>query len=135
MADDYAADCFELFDTSNSGAIGASQVGPALRALGKTPSEEEIKELLAGRQAIDLAAFNEMASQIVAPTKEEVLEAFSTFDMNSNGYIALDELKSLMKNLGEGLNEQEIAGMEKVAAADDEQQVNIRHMVDQLMQE
>jgi hypothetical protein len=40
-----------------------------------------------------------------------------------NSYIALDELKNLMKNLGEGLNENEIAGMEKVAAADDENQV------------
>ena len=40
-----------------------------------------------------------------------------------------------MKNLGEGLNDEEIQGMEKVAAADDEEQVNIRHMVDQLMQE
>jgi hypothetical protein len=50
-------------------------------------------------------------------------------------YIALSELKNLMKNLGEGLNDEEITGMEKVAQADDEDQVNIRHMVDQLMQE
>mmetsp|Transcript_4270 Transcript_4270/g.10837 ORF Transcript_4270/g.10837 Transcript_4270/m.10837 type:complete len:135 (-) Transcript_4270:68-472(-) len=132
---DYTNDCFELFDTQGSGTITAAQVGPALRALGKTPSEEELKELLAGAGNINLETFKSMADKIVAPAKEEVLEAFSTFDTNSNGYIALDELKNLMKNLGEGLNEEEISGMEKVAAADDENQVNIRHMVDQLMQE
>lgn len=53
----------------------------------------------------------------------------------TSSYISLSELKNLMKNLGEGLNDEEIQGMEKVAAADDEEQVNIRHMVDQLMQE
>lgn len=44
--------------------------------------------------------------------------------MTAHRYIALGELKNLMKNLGEGLNEEELAGMEKVAAADDEEQVS-----------
>merc|ERR550514_242734 len=86
--------------------------GPALRAIGCPPSEEMITELLAGRGTVDLAGFKEAAEQLEVPTKDMVREAFATFDTNSNGYIALGELSHLMKALGEGLSDEQIAGME-----------------------
>lgn len=49
-----------------------------------------------------------------APTIDDVMEAFSTFDTNGNGYIPLPELKHLMGTLGEGLSAE---NLEKMAAA------------------
>lgn len=55
------------------------------------------------------------------------MEAFSVFDMHNNGYIGLDELKHLMSKLGEGLNPEEVEGMEKATAYDSEKQVQELH--------
>ena len=67
------------------------------------------------------------------PSVDEVLEAFSVFDQNGNGYIALSELQHLMKNLGEGLSDDELAAMSAQAEPDDEGQINIRHIVTKLL--
>lgn len=71
----------------------------------------------------------------VPPTKEEVGEAFSTFDMHGNGYMAFDDLKNVMVNLGEGLNPEEVAGMDAKCGKDADGQVNIQYFVDVLMTE
>eukprot|EP00041_Stephanoeca_diplocostata_P004979 m.54208 g.54208 ORF g.54208 m.54208 type:complete len:135 (+) comp15491_c0_seq1:71-475(+) len=131
----YLPHCFDLFDKNGEGSIPAASLGPALRALGKAPSEEQVQEMLAGASSVNLEQFTAFAGQVEEPAKDDVMEAFATFDTNNNGYIALPELKHLMKSLGEGLSDAEIQGLVKVAAADDEDQVNIRHLVDQLMQD
>lgn len=63
----------------------------------------------------------------------QVLEAFSVFDTAGQGFVNINELTHLMKALGEGLTDEQIAGLTKVAAADADNQVNVRHLVDTLM--
>jgi len=124
--------CFTLFETG--GSIPPDMLGLALRALGKTPSEEEVKEMGANG-GVDEAQFKALSEGIVPPTKEEVGEAFSTFDMHGNGYMAFDDLKNVMVNLGEGLNPEEVAGMDAKCGKDADGQVNIQYFVDVLMTE
>jgi hypothetical protein len=92
------------------------------------------------------------------PSLEEVNEAAAVFDQNGNGYISVDELRHVMKNLGEGLDDATLDAMVKAAEPDSEQQVcqapterlgamsrfapswchrqiNIRHFVSVLMSE
>jgi len=121
---------FQLFQ--EGGGIPAAQFGNALRAVGTTPSEEDVQELLDGAGTVDLAKFKESAEAVETVDKEMCTESFSVFDTNSNGYIALPELTHLMKNLGEGLDEASLAGMATAAAADSDGQVNIRAFVDVL---
>jgi len=118
-----------------SGGIPAADFGNALRAVGTTPSEEDIAELLDGAASADLAKFVESAEAVEKVDKEMCSESFSVFDTNSNGYISLPELTHLMKNLGEGLSEEQLAGMSTAAAADSDGQVNIRAFVDVLFSE
>lgn len=87
-----------------------------------------MQELCGGR-TVDLATFTQLANKIDTPSHEEVLEAFSVFDTAGQGYIALGELKHLMKALGEGLSDNELKGLEAAAGADAENQVNVRHLV------
>ena len=39
-------ECFTMFDTTCTGVIAAPSVGTALRAIGQTPTEAELQELL-----------------------------------------------------------------------------------------
>jgi calmodulin len=57
------------------------------------------------------------------PEFDEVLEAASVFDINGNGYISAEELRHVMKELGEGLDAATLDAMIKVAEADSEGQV------------
>jgi calmodulin len=46
---------------------------------------------------------------------EEIKQAFKVFDKDGNGYITIDELALVMKNLGENLHKDEVAQMMKEA--------------------
>lgn len=117
------------------GAIPAAEFGNALRSVGTTPSEEDVAELLDGAGSVDLAKFQEAAEAVEKVDKEMCSESFGVFDTNSNGYIALPELTHLMKNLGEGLDDTQLAGMAAAAAPDSDGQINIRAFVDVLFAE
>eukprot|EP00040_Diaphanoeca_grandis_P010142 m.51944 g.51944 ORF g.51944 m.51944 type:complete len:140 (+) comp21523_c1_seq1:426-845(+) len=126
--------CFDLFDAGGSGSLeGKSVIGKAYRALGYAPSEEELAELLGGSDSIDLETFKKLSSDLGTPQVEEVLEAFSVFDQNGNGYISLKELSHLMGSLGEGLSKEHLEAMAATSEPDDEGQVNIRHFVSKLL--
>lgn len=131
--EDVAA-CFDLFDAGSTGSIdGKEAIGKAYRALGYAPSEEELSEILEGKESVDLERFKSLAANLGVPEQDEVLEAFSTFDQNSNGYIAISDLKHLMSSLGEGLDPKQIEAMATLCEPDDEGQVNIRHFVSKIM--
>ena len=55
---------------------------------------------------------------------EELREAFRVFDKDGNGFISLDELKSVMRSLGENLTEEEFDVMIREADIDGDGQVN-----------
>ncbi len=59
------------------------------------------------------------------PIFEEVFEAASVFDINGNGYISAEELRHVMKELGEGLDAATLDAMIKVAEPDSEGQVRL----------
>ena len=86
--------------------------------------------MLAGRAKVNIDEFTAECGKVTAPSSDEVLEAFSTFDMHGNGFIALDELVGVMQNLGEGLKPKELDGMKAACGADAENHVNILHFVD-----
>ena len=67
--------------------------------------------------------------------KEELQTAFEVFDTHHNGYVSLSELTAIMANLGEGLTPAEIEGMTKAASADEDSQVNIRAMIEVLLEQ
>jgi centrin-3 len=53
-----------------------------------------------------------MASRILArDPREEILRAFTLFDEGGKGSITLDDLKRVARELGEGLEEQELVAM------------------------
>ena len=56
--------------------------------------------------------------------KEELKQAFETFDKDGNGFITADELRHAMTNLGETLTDEEVEQMMKEADVDGDGQIN-----------
>jgi len=129
-------EAFELFDKDNSGSVSAEELGAVMKALGHTPSEQELKDMinevdLDGNGEIDFNEFLEMMmrKRKETPPLEELREAFKLFDMDGNGTISAFELKSVMKNLGEELSEKEVAEMIREADLDGDGEVNFDEFV------
>jgi len=52
------------------------------------------------------------------------MAAFKVFDKNGNGFITADELRHIMTNIGDSLNDEEIEEMIKEADGDGDGQIN-----------
>jgi len=120
-----------ISSADGTGTLSAGKdMGNAMRAAGVAPTDEEIENLSTG--AMSLEQFTAACNSIQTPTSSELNEAFEVFDQTGNGYISIDELTTVMKFLGEGMDDAMLEKMKTAAAPDKEGQVNIRHFVDVL---
>lgn len=135
MAADEVTLCFALFDKEDTGKITKEDAATALRTLGKSPSSEELEELLEGASEVDEEKFTAIYNQAESPDFDEVNEAFATFDVQNNGYIPLKELTHLMKTLGEGLSDDALAQLESECEPDEDNMVNYSLFVKKMFQD
>ncbi|CAH9058426.1 unnamed protein product [Cuscuta epithymum] len=125
-------ECFELFDTDNSGTIDAKELNVAMRALGFEATEEEIESMIAevdkdGSGAIDFEEFEHMMTNKFGErnTKEELAKAFSIIDKDKNGKISAADIKKVSRDLGENLSDAEIKVMIEGADRDGDGEVTV----------
>lgn len=62
-------------------------------------------------------------------SEEEIKEAFKVFDKDGNGFISAAELRHVMTNLGEKLNDSEVEEMINEADVDGDGQINYEEFV------
>ncbi|CAF0865717.1 unnamed protein product [Adineta steineri] len=109
---------FDLFDTDNSGGISVVELKQALGALGVKVTDQEARQMFS---AIDIdkngrIEFEEFADVVADSyfkkfSRAEILEAFQRFDHNHDGYIEVDELKSILARLGRNFSNDEVRRM------------------------
>ncbi|KPI38553.1 Calmodulin [Cyphellophora attinorum] len=116
-------DVFAMFDKDGSGTITANELGDIMRSLGQKPSDSELEDMINEVDAdqsgaIDFDEFLKMMSTSVksADIEHETRAAFAVFDKDGSGSISADELRQVMKSLGENLTDREIDEM--IAEAD-----------------
>ncbi|KAG7284816.1 hypothetical protein NEMBOFW57_009431 [Staphylotrichum longicolle] len=113
---------FEIFDKDGGGDITAAELGQVMRELGLNPSESELRDLvneadLNNDGVISFEEFLALMSQTVKEldTEQELLNAFKVFDKDGSGTISSDELRNVLKSLGEDLTDEELDEMLKLA--------------------
>ncbi|KUJ21805.1 EF-hand [Mollisia scopiformis] len=66
-----------------------------------------------GRLVLTVQAFLSIAAKLISERdpREEILRAFALFDADDKGIISLDDLRRVSRELGEGLEEDELVAM------------------------
>ena len=127
------SEAFNLFDLDKDGYIDYHELKVAMKALGFDLPKGEILSVLnsagvlttstaggaggqSGKQARRLLSFQSfqtvMAQRIVArDPQEEIQRAFELFDEGGKGRITLQDLTRVARELGEGLNHDELVAM------------------------
>ena len=89
---------FQIFDTDGNGTICEQELGIVLRALGQSPTDEEVKELLveADQNENGVIEFNEFLTIMITLmnnpnngmlSEDNLLHAFETFDKDGDKVI------------------------------------------------
>ncbi|CAM4773707.1 unnamed protein product [Rotaria magnacalcarata] len=128
---------FALFDTDRSGSISVSELNQVLHALGVSISAQEVRQMFSAidvdRNGLLLRNLIKFV-EIVADTyfkkfsRAEILEAFSRFDRNNDGYIEANELKEILDQLGRQCSNEEIRRMIAQIDRDENGKISIEGM-------
>jgi centrin-3 len=126
---------FALVDLDKDQRIDYHEFKVALKALGFDLPKAEIVNLLTahgtapegaqaarpaapqqvspGRLLLTLPAFQTIAATLISQRdpRDEILRAFALFDTDDKGMISLEDLRRVARELGEGLEEDELVAM------------------------
>ncbi|KHN74330.1 Myosin-2 essential light chain [Toxocara canis] len=113
------AEAFKFFDTIGDSKIAVYEVGPCLRVLGHTPTEEQIANLtknwINNKDArISIEEFLPMVISLQKErngpefTEKDYIEAFSQLDREGSGFIQSTEIKFMLMHMGERLTQEEV---------------------------
>jgi len=110
-------DVFLVFDTDKDGRLDFHELSNAMRALGFEPTKREVLDLLTrfdpvSKRYISSAEFQQEMSRLIAARDplDEIRRAFYMFSPDGNG-ITLDALRTVTKDLGEAISEDELRAM------------------------
>lgn len=124
-------EAFELFDTDKDGAIDYHELKVAMRALGFDLKKPEVLKILRdhdkqGQGLIEFVEFDKVMTEKIQARdpREEILRAFKLFDTDNKGKISLRDLRKISKELGENLDEEELAAMIEEFDLDQDGEIN-----------
>nr|AAZ15804.1 centrin 3 [Blastocladiella emersonii] len=111
-------EAFDLFDSDKDGRLDYHEVKVAMRALGIEAKKAEVLKWLkdydkSGRQVLEFDDFMRIvAEKILARDPiDELRKAFTLFDTDKKGKISLRDLRRVAKEVGETLDDDELAAM------------------------
>ncbi|XP_046557385.1 troponin C-like isoform X2 [Haliotis rubra] len=113
-----AQQTFALFDKKGHGRVSTKDIGSVFKGLGLQVDEETLKgwtddldEEATG--AIDFDQFKQIFELKLKQDEDEreLRDAFRVLDKNHKGTIGVDDLKWILKSLGDDLSDEEIEAM------------------------
>ncbi|KAI9227576.1 MAG: hypothetical protein DHS80DRAFT_24133 [Piptocephalis tieghemiana] len=107
---------FASFDEEGQGRLPLNQVGPAVRATGRNPTEAEIASMIAPFQekGVKDMSYDEFVGIIPSEEPEwhavraSLTETLRAFDKEDTGMLPLRELRYILGELGDKMTEKEV---------------------------
>ncbi|PVU96667.1 hypothetical protein BB561_001035 [Smittium simulii] len=129
-------EAFALFDRTGEGKIPMTSVGTLLRALGRNPTETELKEMITDETAtinfdefLKLLEASESFSANSEASVKEFIQAFQVFDRDGSGFISAGELRYVLTSLGDRLTDAEVDDLLKGIETDAQDNINYQELV------
>ena len=98
---------FQMFDRNGDGRITKQELGVSLENLGIYISDKDLVTMIEkidanGDGCVDISEFQTLYQMIMDERDEEddMREAFNVFDQNGDGFITVEELRSVLVSLG-----------------------------------
>merc|ERR1712046_62117 len=127
---------FAMFDADGSGAISGSEFREVCLEVGMTPTDAELQEMIKeldadGSGDINLDEFlKAMQNKLQDPEGEEIIaEAFKMFDTDGSGALSRSEMKTVLVNLGEQMEDDEISELINAVDIDGDGEVDLREFL------
>ena len=136
-------DGFSLFDKDGKGMCDVREIGTIVRHLGICPTEIELRDLITECEEeeptgfIRFERFERMMSRVLLDnqyprdSEEKLLRAFRTLDVQNNGYVEAEKIKTLLTTHGERFSQEEIDDFLNFAV---DPETNLLHYEDYVMQ-
>mmetsp|Transcript_29011 Transcript_29011/g.35322 ORF Transcript_29011/g.35322 Transcript_29011/m.35322 type:complete len:181 (+) Transcript_29011:121-663(+) len=123
---DEIREAFNLFDTDGSGTIDPKELKAAMTSLGFEAKNQTIYQMISdidkdGSGEIDFEEFLDLMTARISDggnSREDVEKVFALFDDDKTGFITLDNLKRVAKELGETMSDSEL--LEMIERADED---------------
>ena len=125
-----------------SGSISKDELKGVMKKLGSNPTDDEIQVMINsvddnGDGEIDFDEFLVLMSAKKKNSKEdpdkELKDAFKVFDADGSGTISRDELKKLMKRLGQNLTDSELDAMMDEVDTDKSGEIDFKEFKSMMM--
>ena len=136
LTDEKIKECkiiFDLIDKDKDTKITAEELGPALRACGASPSQQELEMAIQSSgdksNLINFEKFIDIYEKLInnQDSEEDIINELKKLDKNGNGNITVNDLKNLLANFGEVLTKEEIDDIIQESNADKSGNINIEN--------
>ncbi|KAK9059146.1 hypothetical protein SSX86_021765 [Deinandra increscens subsp. villosa] len=98
---------FQMFDKNGDGRITKQELNDSLENTGVFISDADLVQMIEkidvnGDGCVDIDEFGDLYKSILdnRENEEDMMEAFNVFDQNRDGFIAVEELRSVLESLG-----------------------------------
>eukprot|EP00814_Leptocylindrus_danicus_P017924 CAMPEP_0116020328 /NCGR_PEP_ID=MMETSP0321-20121206/9733_1 /TAXON_ID=163516 /ORGANISM="Leptocylindrus danicus var. danicus, Strain B650" /LENGTH=154 /DNA_ID=CAMNT_0003491001 /DNA_START=96 /DNA_END=560 /DNA_ORIENTATION=+ len=128
-------EAFNLFDTDGSGTIDPKELVEAMKSLGFETKNQVVYNMIADVDKnksgeIDFNEFLELITSKIGVvgdvnSKENIQKVFELYDDDQTGFITLQNLKRVAKELGENMSDAELQEMIDRADGDKDGQISL----------
>ncbi|XP_017047357.1 calmodulin-2/4 [Drosophila ficusphila] len=130
---------FRMLDRENEGALTSKELAVAIRALGRQPNESEVQSMINevdsdGNGSIAMTEFCNVILRKMRDTsrEEELRDSFRVFDKQNNGFISLNDVKTIFMALGEKVEDDELEEMIREYDTDQDNHINFEEFVNMM---
>eukprot|EP00979_Chaetoceros_neogracilis_P014509 scaffold4677_cov232-Chaetoceros_neogracile.AAC.1 len=124
-------EAFELFDTDGNGTIDTNELKAAMQNLGFDAKNHTVYQMISdidrnGTGDINFDEFLDLMTVKLGDndSEEEVRKVFNLFDDDKTGYITIQNLKRVAKDLNENMSDADLLEMIERADSDQDGQIN-----------